>query len=216
MSACLSIVGSLFVLLSLLRQVLLHRPLGASDPLIFVYLSLTFGLSIAIAFGRAFLPDIACTTSPCPTPSIACIMQGGIIQFCAMSGILWVLAGNVLLLTALCTGRGLLPGPPTTWTTGVPLVVVCAVSLVTTFAIGLADGFGDADLYCWIRSERERRWARTCVPTQVSRQSRRRTIAPALSPLHTRATPAPHPLPRCSHTRAVRTLVRIRFTRSGL
>ena len=89
--------------------------------------------------------------------------------------------------------------------------------LIASFEAGdMADGFGDADLYCWIRSERERRWARTCVPTQVSRQSRRRTIAPALSPLHTRATPAPHPLPRCSHTRAVRTLVRIRFTRSGL
>jgi hypothetical protein len=168
-SACLSIVGSLFVLQSLLRQVLLHRPLAATDHLIFVYLSLTFGVSTAIALGRVFLPEAVCSVSPCPAPSTACIMQASIIQFCAMSGILWVLAGNVLLLTALCTGRALLPGPPTTWTAGVPLLVVCVVSLVATCIIGLSGGFGDADLYCWIRSDRARRRTRARLHAPASR-----------------------------------------------
>lgn len=142
LSSALSIVGSLLLIFVLLRAGLRTR----MDALLVVLAGLGVISHAAFLFGQAFIP------APGAEASFMCLLQANGIQTFSISSILWTGWLSVAELLSIQSGRLPLSAPPTLPWVLLPLVPIVLFSMITSIVIQNMGGFGDATLWCWIKS----------------------------------------------------------------
>lgn len=106
-SATLSVCGSSYVLLRIVRSSCKGRMLQPTDHLIAVLATLDLFVSVAMALGRLFVP------APGDTPSGLCVAQAISIQFFGVATLLWTAMISLTIVNSLRPGSSPLAAVPT-------------------------------------------------------------------------------------------------------
>ena len=146
-SAASSIAGSLFMLHELHRRAHTHSLL-ASDHMLVVLATLDLLVSLAMIFGRAFIPAAD------EHPSGWCVAQAVGIELFGLAAIIWTALISLTMVLSLWPGQSVLSGGAAPRDTARALVLTFTVAGGCTAALGGIDGYGDAVLWCWVRANR--------------------------------------------------------------
>ena len=144
-SGSLSILGSAFIIASLLRR---SEALDRPDQLLIILSTIDICVSFSFTLNRAFLPG------PGESPGALCYAQAIGIQFFGVAGIIWTAIMSFSLVFSIRPG-----GQSSLFETrgGIArLVVATGVASGAIAAAAIPHHAGNATLWCWIKASSER------------------------------------------------------------
>lgn len=174
-SSVLSMLGSGVIVYCICRAGISSR----ADALLLVLSALDLAHSFCMCFGRAFVPG-----APTSTISDWCYAQANGIQFFGVASVGWTAVMSLSLLLSLRPDRSPLSAPPSVSGTLLLLLPLLLLSAVFAAAIDGADGYGNATLWCWVKSTHAAWQLAFCAPSPAR-------TGPVSRRLHTTEHPAP-------------------------